>query len=180
MLPSQAKIDTQTSLRPCLRDAFIWSSERWSKASGRTTVGLDQVRATSVSISTLLEYVRRRAKPANIYAFGYLNYQDHRLVCHFARREPHPATGRTLADEEVRFLYHHFLPRHHGAPKSMLHFSLGRVARDKGTRARSASVSTQLHAVLPKYRVHSLRQSAAAWPVHPNTSRAAWGRAVGC
>jgi hypothetical protein len=42
-----------------LADALDWSSEKWSKASGTATVGLDQVRARlSMSIPTYRVYMR--------------------------------------------------------------------------------------------------------------------------
>ena len=42
-----------------LADALGWSSEKWSKASGRATFGLDQGRTTlSTSITTSLDYIR--------------------------------------------------------------------------------------------------------------------------
>src|ERR1700693_1092773 len=51
--------DTEDLVQALLADALGWSSEKWSKASGRATVGLDQVRARlSMSIPTALEYIR--------------------------------------------------------------------------------------------------------------------------
>src|ERR1700730_455712 len=65
-----------------LADALGWSSEKWSKASGRATVGLDQVRPRlSMSIPTQLDYIRCIAQSHwKIPAFGYINNKDHRLV----------------------------------------------------------------------------------------------------
>jgi hypothetical protein len=65
-----------------LADALGWSSEKWSKASGRATVGLDQVRTRlSMSIPTYLDYIRCYAQSHwKIPAFGYINNQDHRLI----------------------------------------------------------------------------------------------------
>jgi hypothetical protein len=72
----------RTSLQALLADALGWSSEKWSKASGRATVGLDQVRPRlSMSIPTYLEYIRCVAQSHwKIPAFGYINNEDHRLV----------------------------------------------------------------------------------------------------
>jgi hypothetical protein len=73
-----------------LADALGWSSEEWSKASGRTTVGLDQVRTRhSMSIPTYLDYIRCNAQShRNIPAFGYINNEDYRLV-EFCERSPY-------------------------------------------------------------------------------------------
>jgi hypothetical protein len=65
-----------------LADALGWSSEKWSKASGRATVGLDQVRPRlSMSIPTYPEYIQVRCtKPLEDPRIGYINNEDHRLV----------------------------------------------------------------------------------------------------
>src|ERR1700736_5982097 len=54
------KWEIHTDLVQALRaDDSGWSSEKWSKASGRATVGLDQVRPRlSMSIPTDLDYIR--------------------------------------------------------------------------------------------------------------------------
>src|ERR1700736_209546 len=65
-----------------LADALGWSSEKWSKASGRATVGLDQVRTRlSMSIPTYPDYIRCDPQSHwDMPAFGYINNEDHRLV----------------------------------------------------------------------------------------------------
>ena len=51
------------TVQALLSDALGWSSEKWSKASGRTTAALDQVRTRlPMSIPTLVDYVKRDAK----------------------------------------------------------------------------------------------------------------------
>jgi len=51
-----------------LTNGFDWSSEEWSKASGRATVGLDQIRTRlSMSITTFVGYIDAMHKATQRY-----------------------------------------------------------------------------------------------------------------
>jgi hypothetical protein len=59
MLPADTGRYNTNLVQALLADALGWSSEKWPKASGRATVGLDQGRARlSTSIPTFLDYIR--------------------------------------------------------------------------------------------------------------------------
>jgi hypothetical protein len=103
--------DTYAPHGPCLKDALGWSSEEWSKASGRATVRLDQIRTRlPMSIRIHSDYLGAlHIATGTSSPFGYLNNEDDRLV-ESCGRNPHlykdargDSAGRTLIESADTF-----------------------------------------------------------------------------
>jgi hypothetical protein len=82
----KSKGNITSLVQALLSNALCWPSEGWSKASGRATFGLDQIR-TRLHVdpdSTSVHQVRY-IKPRQHPSIGYIDNRNHRLINIFGR-----------------------------------------------------------------------------------------------